>query len=238
MRFGVDVPRPGIRRWQRRRAARARVVRRLTVCGESRAFVDVELEARSTAVGASGLETTAAGGVGRGETGSRGMVRRGLPAVPARRCADYLPLPSGLKALDRADVGRVPSERRAAAGLPRCDTVTLVGRWQRPDRRQGAVPAGRVARELRHDNEIIGTLNPLSRHCDGFVEKRVADVTAAEAGNGDHHILRSSNRPGTTATSCKPYMAKRSRSASRGALLAVQLWTADRARQLLAHAAD
>jgi GAF domain-containing protein len=93
---------------------------------------------------------------------------------------------------------------------------------------------------IRHDNDIVGTLNLYSRQPDGFDEQaqRVADVTAAEAS--------------TAIVTSRIYEQARQRrdelqvvhdeevqiSQAQGALMAVQLCSAEQATGLLTHAAD
>jgi GAF domain-containing protein len=93
---------------------------------------------------------------------------------------------------------------------------------------------------IRHDADIIGTLNLYSRDPDGFDEQaqRVADVTAAEAG--------------TAILTSQMYQQARQRrdelqtvhdedaqiSQAQGALMAIELCSAEQAIGLLSHAAD
>ena len=93
---------------------------------------------------------------------------------------------------------------------------------------------------IRHDDDIIGTLNLYSCDSDGFDEQaqRVADVTAAEAG--------------TAIVTSQMYEQARQRrdelqalhdddaqiSQAQGALMAIQVCSAGQAIGLIAHAAD
>ena len=91
---------------------------------------------------------------------------------------------------------------------------------------------------IRHDDDIIGTLNLYSRQPDGFDEQaqRVADVTAAEAGTAikTSRIYEQARQRRDELQAVHDEEAEISQ--AQGALMAVQLCSAEQAIGLLAHA--
>jgi GAF domain-containing protein len=93
---------------------------------------------------------------------------------------------------------------------------------------------------IRHDDDIIGTLNLYSRQPDGFDEQaqRVADVTAAEAGTAiiTSRIYEQARQRRDELQAIHDEEAQISQ--AQGALMAMQRCSAEQATGLLAHAAD